>query len=139
MSRERTQAEMSATCDKACAILKKTQDGDMLDPQELKIIELAVNGYLTQNGLDVFEKLYQRVVVDETYVKPYLHDIEHITRDHEGYIYYKGIHVEHYDRDYVYSEDAKNELLELKRRCEVLESKGIEVSFVKVIWAWEEQ
>jgi hypothetical protein len=66
-----------------------------------------------------------------------LHDIEHITRDHEGYIYYKGIHVEHYDRDWVYSEDAKNSLLELKRRCEFLERKGIEVSSGSAIWGWD--
>jgi len=137
MSRERTQAELRETCDKACAILKKTNDGDLLDPSDLKLTEYAVNGHLNESGREVFEKLYQRVVVDGTYVKPYLHDIEHMTRDHEGYIYYKGIHVEHYDRDYVYSEAAKHELTELKRRCEFLERKGVEVSCGSVVWGWD--
>jgi len=134
---KRAMDELHETCDKACKILEKTKDGDMLDPRDLKLTELAVNGHLTAAGREVFEELYQRVVVDGNYIKPYLHDIEHITRDHEGYIYYKGIHVEHYDRDYVYSEDAKNSLLELKRRCEFLEHKGIEVSCGNVVWNWE--
>jgi hypothetical protein len=137
MSRERTQAEISETCEKACAILQKTDDGDLLDPSDLKITEYAVNGYLNEGGREVFEKLYQRVVIDGTYFKPYLHGIQHITHDHEGYIYYKGIHVEHYNHDYVHSEDAKNNLLELKRRCELLERKGIEVSCASAIWGWE--
>ena len=137
MSRERTQAEIREMCDKACAILKKTNDGDLLEPSDLKLIENAANGFLNEEGREVFEKLYQRVVVDGTYIKPYLHDIEHITRDHEGYIYYKELHVEHYDRDWVGSEDAKNSLLELKRRCEFLERKGIEVSSGSAVWGWD--
>jgi hypothetical protein len=137
MSRERTQVELRETCDKACAILKKTKDGDLLDPSDLKLTEYAVNGHLNESGREVFEKLYQSVVVDGTYIKPYLHDIEHITRNYEGYIYYKGIHVEHYNRDYVYSEAAKQELIELKRKCEFLERKGVEISYNNVIWGWD--
>jgi len=136
MARRRTQAEIRDICDRACEILKKTRDGDDLDPSDLKLTELAVNCDLNNMGEIMFNELYQSVVVDGTYVKPYLHGIEHITRDHEGYIYYKGIHVEHYDRDWVYSEDAKNNLLELKRRCEFLERKGIEVSCNSVTWGW---
>ena len=136
MARERNMAEISDTCDKACKILEKTKDGDLLDPQDLKLTESAVNGCLSEAGYEVFERLYQNVVVDGTYNKPYLHGIEHITRDHEGYIYYKGSNVEHYDRDYVNSEDAKNSLLELKRRCEFLERKGVEVTSASVIWGW---
>ena len=41
MSRERMQAELRETCDKACAILKKTNDGDLLDPSDLKLTEYA--------------------------------------------------------------------------------------------------
>ena len=136
MNDKRTQDELRKICEKACEILKNTNDGDLLDPSDLKITESAVNGYLNETGLEVFDKLYQRVVIDGNYVRPYLHDIEHLTRDHDGYIYYKGIHVEHYDRDYVYSEDAKNNLLELKRRCEFLERKGIEVSSTSAVWGW---
>ena len=137
MSAERNPDELHDTCEKARAILKKTKDGDLLDPSDLKLLEHAANGFLNESGREVFEKLYRRVVIDGTYIKPFLHDIEHITRDHEGYIYYKGLHVEHYSHDYVYSEAAKNELSELKRRCEFLERKGVEVSSNNVIWGWE--
>jgi len=132
----RSMDELHDTVDKACAILKKTDDGNDLDPGDLKLIEHAANGHLSEEGREIFEKLYRRVVIDGTYIRPYLHDIEHITRDHDGYIYYKGIHVEHYDRDWVYSEDAKNSLLELKRRCEFLERKGMEVSCGNAVWGW---
>jgi hypothetical protein len=130
---DRTQAELKETCDKACAILKKTKDGDLLDSQDLKLTELAVNGFLSDEGQEVFETLYQRVVVEETYQKPFLHDIEHITRDHAGYIYYKGIYVEHYTPRYIYTEKGKKDLMKLKRRCESLERKGVEVSFNAVM------
>ena len=133
----RTQAEIRDTCEKACAILKKTKDGDLLEPQDLKLTEYAVNGFLNEERREIFEKLYQRVVIDENYIRPYLHGIENMSRDHEGYIYYKNMYVEHYDRDYMYSEAAKNELTELKRRCEFLERKGIEVSNSNVIWGWD--
>jgi len=132
----RTMDEMHDSCDKACAILKKTDDGNLLEPQDLKLLENAVNGWLTEAGREAFDRLYHRVVTDGTYTKPYLHGIEHITHDHDGYIYYKGIHVEHYSRDYVYSEAAQNELLELKRRCAFLERKGVEVSCASVVWGW---
>jgi hypothetical protein len=36
----------------------------------------------------------------------------------------------------VYSEAAKNELMELKRHCEFLERKNVEVSNVSVVWGW---
>jgi hypothetical protein len=62
-----------------------------------------------------------------------LHDIEHITRDHDGYIYYKGIYVEHYDLGYINTEKAKKSLKKLKRRCESLERKGIEISIASVL------
>jgi len=139
MNVEETQTELSEICDKACAILRNTNDGNLLDPKDLKLTENAVNGFLNDAGIEAFEKLYQLAVVEKSYVKPYLHGIEHITRDHDDYIYYKGIYVEHYNPGYVYSEDAKNNLLELKRRCEFLESKGIEVSAVTAIWDWENQ
>ena len=134
---DRDTNELHDTVEKACAILKKTNDGKDLDPGDLKLTENAVNGFLNESGREVFDKLYQTVVVEGNYVKPYLHGIKHITRDHEGYIYYKGIHVEHYNRDFVYTKAAKNDLLELKQRCEFLERKGIDVSSVSVVWGWE--
>lgn len=81
MSDNRVQAEIKGTCDMACEILEKTNDGNNLDSSDLQIIELAVNGNLNSAGREVFVKLYRRVVIDN-YVIPYLHGIEHLTRDH---------------------------------------------------------
>jgi hypothetical protein len=63
------------TCDKAIAILQATSDGDKLAPLDLKLVESAVNGFLSE---------------------------------------------------------------ELKRRCEILESKGIPLNVTTVIWRWVE-
>lgn len=48
--------------DRACAILKATNDGDELDPSDLKLLENAVNGFLNERGKVAFETLYQNVL-----------------------------------------------------------------------------
>jgi hypothetical protein len=133
---ERDMAELSAIVDEACEILRRTNDGDDLDPQDLYLSQCAVNGHLTEYGLEVFDKLHKQVL-EGSYTKPYLHDVENMTRDHEGYIYYKERQVEHYSRDYVYSLEAKRDLTELKNQCEYLERKGTELSSISVIWGWD--
>lgn len=64
-------------------------------------------------------------------------ELEHITRDGEGYIYWKGTHVEHYS----FSGDGRFEeemaaCLDLKARCEHLESIGVRVSCSSAIWKY---
>lgn len=110
--------------DKALDILSKTNDGDSLDPQHLKLLEYAVNGVLNEKGVEVFNQLHEQVVAGQ-YQKPYLHGVEYMTRDHEGYIYYKGQHVEHYSSWWVYSLNAKQELEALQDQCIFLEKNGI--------------
>ena len=57
-----------------------------------------------------------------------------LTKDGEGYIYWKGLHVEHYSHDSV---DAELESArELIRRCEHLESLSVPVSCNTAIWRW---
>ena len=70
MASERAQSEISGTCDKACEILKETNDGDLLDPSELKMTELAVNGYTGAEGREVFEKLCYSAAVNDEPLKP---------------------------------------------------------------------
>jgi hypothetical protein len=127
----------SNMCDMACEILKRTQDGELLDPGDLKLTENAVNGFLNENGIVAFEKLH-KTVTDGNYVKPYFHGVEHMTRDHSGYIYYKGIYVEHYSSPFLFSLYAKNCLKEIQSRCEFLEKKGVEVNFGNVIHHWDD-
>ena len=61
-----------------------------------------------------------------------------MTIDHVGYVYWKGEIVEHYEQPWAYSKDAKENAQELKRRCEILESKGIPLNITTVIWNWVE-
>lgn len=48
-------------CDMPCDILQRTNDGDDLAPEHLKLLELAVNGELNDRGKALFEKLHQEV------------------------------------------------------------------------------
>jgi len=122
--------------DKCLVILQKTNDGDALSPLQLKLVELAVNGALNEKGLQEIDKLYQSVV-DGTFKTPYYHNVEFMTRDHEGYVYFKGQHVEHYSNHWAYSLDAKESLIGLQQHCLFLEEKGIEVNSVSCVWGWD--
>ena len=55
-----SQSTMSIS-DMACEILQKTQDGDKLAPQHLKLLEGAVNGALSEKGEVAFYELYENV------------------------------------------------------------------------------
>ena len=46
------------TCDKAIEILQATSDGDKLDTLDLKLIESAVNGFLSEEGIKIFNQLH---------------------------------------------------------------------------------
>ena len=48
-------------CDRAIEILRNTRDGDDLDPIHLKLVELAVNGFLNERGVEAFHRLYEEV------------------------------------------------------------------------------
>jgi len=122
--------------DKACAILKKTDDGNKLSPQDLSLLELAVNGWLSETGETAFEELYQKVIKG-IYKPQWLNDVEHITRDHEGYVYWKGQQIEHYDSPWCYSKESRKATIELSQRCRHLEQIGVEANTRNVIWDWE--
>jgi len=125
---------LQSVCDKACEILQKTNDGDDLDPRHLKLLEMAVNGFLNDVGETAFEELYTNVQAG--YQKPWFHDIEHLTRNHEGYVLWKGKAVEHYDSSLAYSAAAKKQAEELARRCRILESRGEIPTTHNAIWTW---
>lgn len=46
--------------DKACHILRETEDGNLLPPFDLKIIESAVNGHLNEDGRFYFNLLFKK-------------------------------------------------------------------------------
>ncbi|HEX2842135.1 hypothetical protein [Hyphomicrobium sp.] len=126
----------SSLCDKAIEILQATRDGEDLDPKHLKLVELAVNGILNETGLYVFEELLRQV--RDGYVKPWFHGVQHITRNHEGYVFWRGVAIEHYSSDYAASDESEAHVRELARRCVLLEGKGITPSTNTVIWKWRD-
>jgi hypothetical protein len=126
-----------STCDKAIAILQATSDGNQLAPCDLSLVESAVNGFLTAEGIEAFNKLHKTVAAGE-YKQHWFHGIENMTIDDVGFIYWKGAIVEHYEHPWAYSKEAKESAQELKRRCEILESKGIPLSVTTTIWRWVE-
>jgi hypothetical protein len=125
------------TCDKAIEILQATSDGDKLAPLDLKLVENAVNGFLSEEGIKVFNHLHETIAAGK-YKQPWFHGIENMTIDHVGYVYWKGARVEHYEQPWAYSKEAKENVQELKRRCDILESKGILLNITTVIWNWIE-
>jgi len=127
---------VSEHADAAIDILQKTNDGDDLDPQHLKLVELAVNGFLNAKGEVAFRELHACVV--QGYQKPWLHDVENLTIDHTGYVRWRGTMVEHYDLSWAYSAKAEVQAQELGRRCRILESRGEKPTTHNAIWTWED-
>ncbi len=128
---------LNETCEKACAILQKTNDGDDLDPQHLKLLEMAVNEFLNEEGKKAFEELYTNVQAG--YKKPWFHGIEHLIRDQSGYVLWKGKVVEHYDSPWAYSAEGKKSAEEVAKRCGILEARGETINTHSVIWKWPEE
>ena len=108
----------------AIEILRDTSDGDKLGPSDLKLLELAVNGFLNEAGEVAFYDLHRRVMAGE-YRKPWLHGVENLTRDHEGYVYWRDARVEHYS---YYNEESYIRLQEEAERlgaaCRAIEARG---------------
>lgn len=129
---------MSTVIERAIEILRRTNDGDDLAPEHLGLVELAVNGRLNDAGTLAFEELYRNAIKPEAYTRPWFHGIEHLTRDQQGYVLWKGKQVEHYDSPWCYSEEGKQSAEELARRCRHLESLGEDPDNHKIIWRWED-
>lgn len=110
---------------KAIEILERSNDGNDLSPGHLYLVQLAVNGNLNESGEDAFNNLYNEVATG-TYVRPWFHNIEGLTRDHSGYVYWKGVCVEHYSYDDPIAEKAAAE--RLAARCLTLEAKNFPVN-----------
>jgi hypothetical protein len=113
--------------DKAIAILAATKDGDQLQGRHLALVQAAVNGNLSETGIAAFEQLHQSVI-SGAYMQEYhwLHGIEHLTKDGQGYVYWKGQHVEHYSfSDTDREATAAHKLAE---KCHKLEAIGFPVN-----------
>ena len=128
--------DVSERCDKACLILKKTNDGNDLSPGELCLLENAVNGNLTDKGVQAFNDLHERVS-NGTYKTPWFHGVEHMTYDHEGYVRYKGIDVEHFGTKWAWSDEAKEYVKSLADRAARYEKLNIKITSNTMVWSYE--
>lgn len=113
--------------DKAIEILQRTRDGDTLDARDIKLVEHAVNGALNEEGQELFEALHSSVISGSyATTRHWFHGIEHMTRDHQGYVYWKGRQIEHYSHSDL--AESKRDALDLARLCRTFESKGFPVT-----------
>lgn len=111
--------------DQAIEILQLTRDGQVLSTGHLAIVEAAVNGRLSERGEVAFAELYA-AVVNSQYSAPYLCGVANLTRDHEGYVYWRGRRVEHFShRTY---DAMRRAAVELAENCLLLESRGFPVN-----------
>lgn len=115
--------------DMAIAILRATKDGDMLAPHHLKLVELAVNNMLNEDGLALFHALHSNATKAGGYTTPFLFGIENLTIDHHGVVRWRGIAVEQFDhavwRQPGWHERMLADAQEVAARCRSLEAKGI--------------
>lgn len=89
---------MSTHIQQAIEIIHRTQDGNDLSPEHLRLTEAVVNfglSGLTPSGQDAWKALYEEVSTGQ-YKKPWLAGVENLTQDTEGYVYWRGTRVEHY-------------------------------------------
>lgn len=117
-------------------ILQQTEDGDELAPHELKLVEIAANGDLSEVGEVALYELYSRIQ-SGTYSKPWHFGVEGITKDHEGYIYWRNKRIEHYS--FCDSERERLATQELGRLCKMLEDQGLEVTWRNLSKAYDEK
>lgn len=129
---------MSNRFDEASGILRATNDGDDLSPEDLGLVQYVVNNGVESYPVRVaWDDLQARVHAG--YQKPWLHGIEHLTRDHEGYVSWKGHVVDHWSGDLPYSKEGKAEATELARRCRILEERGEDIRPMTVVWRWTDE
>lgn len=120
--------------DNAIEILRATRDGDDLDPAHLKLVEMALNGHLNETGRAAFQNLLQSVRAG--YAKPWFHGVEHVTRNHDGYVLWKGKEIEHFSNGYASGDEAKAYVYELARRCALIEARNEAPTTTNVVWRW---
>src|ERR1035441_4163189 len=107
-------------------ILEHTRDGDDLEPFHLSLLQAAVNNHLTARGVETFQRLYATVTSGQ-YAKPWLAGVEHVTRDHQGYVYWKGSRIEHFTFSVMTENQLRATTQRLAERCRHIEALGLPV------------
>lgn len=114
--------------DDAIDVLRGTRDGDDLSPFDLSLLQAVVNANSLDDLRESARQRWQAVVVAVragTYTPPWFHGIEHLTKDHEGYVMWRGKTVEHYSFSADRRDDEKAAAAYLAASCLRLERDGI--------------
>lgn len=120
---------MTGITDQAIAILEATEDGDKLHPWDLALLEDAVNGFLNDAGLEAFAELHAKVTTGD-YVGPFdapYFGIEGLSIDPTGYVYWRGVRIEHYNPGWCWGEAARAQAQDLAARCLRYEAAGLAI------------
>lgn len=107
-------------------ILERTRDGNDLEPFHLSLVQAAVNNHLTPHGIGAFRAVYDAVASGH-YTKPWLAGVEHVTRDHQGYIYWKGTRIEHFTFSVMDANQLRQTTQHLAEKCRHIEALGLPV------------
>jgi hypothetical protein len=107
-------------------ILRDSRDGEDLDPAHLSLVEAAVNNNLTERGVQVFHQLHAEVT-SRKYIKPWLCGVEHVTRDLQGYVYWKKNRIEHFTFSAMDAVHLKAITKRLAEKCRHIEALGLPV------------
>ncbi len=116
--------------DMVLSILRGTDDGDNLAPDDLCLVDNAVNNNLTPEGIRALQQLHENATKAQGYTAPYLFDIEQLTIDQDRFIRWKGVAVEHFDHGFWkqphWRERMKADAEAVTAFCRELESSGIQ-------------
>lgn len=107
-------------------ILRDSRDGEDLDPAHLSLVEAAANNNLTERGVQVFQQLHIEVTSGK-YIKPWLCGVEHVTRDLQGYVYWKENRIEHFTFSAMDAVHLKAITQRLAEKCRHIEALGLPV------------
>lgn len=114
-------------------IIDGTSDGDNLSPRHLKLLELAVNGFIDDENFQELTRIHQ-MVENGNYID-WFHSIEHMTKDHNDCIRWKGVVVGKYDFE---DWEEKAAIEELHSRCLHIESLGLKPDTRNCDFSWNE-
>jgi hypothetical protein len=114
----------------AVDILRATDDGDELDGADLALLQDVVNSRgscLSERGGQYWAALHQSAT-SGSYVKRWFCGIKNLTRDAQGYVYWRGKQVEHYS----YQPEHRAKMIAAARIlasvCTRIESSGEQVT-----------
>ena len=127
------------THQQACEILLHTDDGDLLPTEELALLETVVNcgvGVLTELGHSLWREMHSGALSGKYKTPSWLHGQEHLTKDQEGHVRWKGISIEHYS----FKDRAEEAVAahELARVCATIESRGLPMTWASCSQIYDE-